>query len=113
MHAAGRHANTWELGLESAGIEVNRNGSIKVDEISRTTCQNIFAIGDVTDRMQLTPVAIQEAMVVLKNVYGGGARGVDYSKVASAIFTQPPMGTCGLTEEQALAKYPNLDVYKD
>lgn len=113
MHAAGRHANTWELGLENAGVEVNANGSIKVDEISRTTCENIFAIGDVTDRMQLTPVAIQEGMVVLKNVFGGGARGIDYAKVASAIFTQPPMGTCGLTEEQALAKYPNLDVYMD
>lgn len=113
MHAAGRHANTWELGLESAGIEVNRNGSIKVDEFSRTTCENIFAIGDVTDRMQLTPVAIQEASSVLNTVYGGRAKGIDYDKIASAIFTQPPMGTCGLTEELAVPKYPNLDIFMD
>jgi len=113
MMAAGRHANTWELGLENAGIELNANGSIKVDGVSRTTCENIFAIGDVTDRMQLTPVAIQEGMAVLNTVYGGKPYGIDYSKVASAIFTQPPMGTCGLTEEQAVKKYPNLDVFMD
>ena len=113
MMAAGRHANTWELGLESAGIELNRGGSIKVDEFSRTTCENIFAIGDVTDRMQLTPVAIQEGMSVLNTVYGGVSRAIAYDKIASAIFTQPPMGTCGLSEELAVAKYPNLDIFMD
>jgi len=114
MHAAGRHANTWELGLENApGIELNRNGSIKVDQFSRTGCENIFAIGDVTDRMQLTPVAIQEGMSVLNTVYGGVSRGIDYDKIASAIFTQPPMGTVGLSEEMAIPKYPNLDIYMD
>jgi glutathione reductase (NADPH) len=112
LMATGRHANVWNLGLEAAGVEMNGN-KVKVDEFSQTTCPNIYAIGDVTDRMQLTPVAIQEAMAFLSNVYGGKKYAIDYDTVASAVFTQPPMGTCGLTEEDAVKKYPNLDVYMD
>jgi len=84
-----------------------------VDEWSRTTVGNIYAIGDITDRMQLTPVAIQEAMNFLSTLYGGKPRKLDYEKVASAIFVQPPMGVCGLSEKEAVKKYPNLDVYMD
>merc|ERR1711907_555506 len=86
---------------------------IKVDKFSQTTCENIYAIGDVTDRMQLTPVAIQEAMAFLHAVYGQKQYRLDYDTIASAVFTQPPMGTCGLTEDAAVKKYPNLDVYLD
>jgi glutathione reductase (NADPH) len=112
LMAAGRHANTWELGLENAGVEME-GGKVKVDAFSKTTVDNIYAIGDITDRMQLTPVAIQEAMAFLYTVYAGRPRKVDYSLVASAIFTQPPMGTCGLSEEAAVQKYPNLDIFMD
>mmetsp|Transcript_56407 Transcript_56407/g.132290 ORF Transcript_56407/g.132290 Transcript_56407/m.132290 type:complete len:509 (-) Transcript_56407:76-1602(-) len=112
LMATGRHANTWELGLESCGIQME-GGHIKVDEYSKTTCDNIYAIGDVTDRMQLTPVAIQEAQAFLKTVFASTPSKIDYETIASAVFTQPPMGTCGLTEEQAVKKYPNLDVIMD
>merc|ERR1719469_120426 len=113
LMATGRHANTWELGLEAAGVELDPKKRVKVDEWSKTNIENIYAIGDITDRMQLTPVAIQEAMNFLSTHYGGKPRKLDYEKVASAVFTQPPMGTCGLTEEQAVARYKNLDIYMD
>lgn len=113
LMATGRHANTWELGLESAGVELTPGKAVKVDEYSKTTCDSIYAIGDITDRMQLTPVAIQEAMAFLHTVFGSNPQKIDYDTVASAVFTQPPMGTCGLTEEQALKKYPNLEVFID
>ncbi|KAL1510270.1 hypothetical protein AB1Y20_006592 [Prymnesium parvum] len=112
LMAAGRHANVTDLGLENAGVEMSGN-KVKVDEFSKTTCDNIYAIGDVTDRMQLTPVAIQEACAFLSTVFGEKKYAVDYDSVASAVFTQPPMGTCGLTEEAAVAKYPNVDVIID
>merc|ERR1719321_1759126 len=95
LMATGRIANTWELGLEAAGVVCEKDGRVKVDEWSRTNIENIYAIGDITDRMQLTPVAIQEAMNFLSTVYGGVPRKLDYSVVASAIFVQPPMATCG------------------
>jgi len=113
LMATGRHANTWELGLDAAGVVCEKDGRVKVDDYSKTNVDNIYAIGDITDRMQLTPVAIQEAMNFLSTVYGGAPRKLNYETVASAVFTQPPMGTCGLTEEQAVAKYKNLDIYAD
>eukprot|EP00929_Paragymnodinium_shiwhaense_P021269 TRINITY_DN13922_c0_g1_i6.p1 TRINITY_DN13922_c0_g1~~TRINITY_DN13922_c0_g1_i6.p1 ORF type:complete len:542 (-),score=117.75 TRINITY_DN13922_c0_g1_i6:418-1866(-) len=112
LMAAGRHANTWELGLDAVGVQLEGT-KVKVDEYSKTTVDNIYAIGDITDRMQLTPVAIQEAMAFLQTVFGGKPHKIDYSVVASAVFTQPPMGTCGLTEEEAVKKYKNLDVIMD
>jgi len=112
LMAAGRHANVWNLGLESAGVEMSGK-KIKVDEYSRTTCENIFAIGDVTDRMQLTPVAVQEAMAFLYLNFGDKKYKLDYEKVASAVFTQPPMGTVGLTEEAAVKRFPNVDIIMD
>jgi len=113
LMATGRNANTWELGLDTVGVECEKGGRVKVNEWSQTNVENIYAIGDITDRMQLTPVAIQEAMNFLSTLYGGKPRKLDYEKVASAVFTQPPMGTCGLTEEQAVARYKNLDIYMD
>jgi len=113
LMATGRSPNTWELGLDAAGVELTPKGQVKVDEWSKTNIENIYAIGDITDRMQLTPVAIQEAMNFLSTLYGGKPRKLDYSKIASAIFVQPPMGTCGLSEKDAIKKHPNLDVYMD
>lgn len=115
LMATGRHANTWDLGLESAGVQCEKGGRIKVDEYNHCVGapENIFAIGDVTDRMQLTPVAIQEATAFLSYVYGDKKYTIDYDLVASAVFTQPPMGTCGMTEEAAAKKYPNLEVFLD
>merc|ERR1719183_355574 len=111
--AAGRHANTWELGLETCGIELDGT-KVKVDEWSKTNVDNIYAIGDITDRMQLTPVAIQEAMNFLSTLYGGKPRKLNYDLVASAIFVQPPMGTCGLSEKECIKRgYKNLDIYMD
>jgi len=113
LMATGRNANTWDLGLEDVGVECAKGGQVKIDQWSKTNIENIYAIGDITDRMQLTPVAIQEANNFLSTVYGGAPRKLDYDTVASAVFTQPPMGTCGLTEEQAVAKYKNLDIFMD
>merc|ERR1719262_1101837 len=111
--ATGRHPNVWELGLDAAGVATDDKGRVKVNEWSQTNIENIYAIGDITDRMQLTPVAIQEAMNFLSTVYGGVPRKLNYDTIASAVFTQPPLGTCGLTEEQAVAKYKNLDIFCD
>jgi len=94
--------------MEAAGVELAPGGAVKVDAYSKTSVDNIYAIGDITDRMQLTPVAIQEAMAFLYTKFGGRKMKVDYSTVASAVFTQPPMGTCGLTEEQAVAKLAEM-----
>mmetsp|Transcript_51630 Transcript_51630/g.122885 ORF Transcript_51630/g.122885 Transcript_51630/m.122885 type:complete len:555 (-) Transcript_51630:74-1738(-) len=112
LMATGRHANTWDLGLESAGVALS-GSKVKVDDNSRTTTENIFAIGDITDRMQLTPVAIQEATAFLGFVFGAKEKKIDYALVPSAVFTQPPMGTCGLREDEAVKRFPNLDVYLD
>jgi len=112
LMATGRHANVQGLGLDSVGVQLDK-GKIQVDAHSKTTAEDIFAIGDVTDRMQLTPVAIQEAYAFLEYVYGTRKYSLDYKTIASAVFTQPPMGTCGLTEEQAIAECPNLDVFLD
>jgi len=112
LMATGRHANVQGLGLDAAGVAMNGN-KVAVDEYSKTSVDNIYAIGDVTDRMQLTPVAIQEAQAFLHGVFGSKKYTIDYDLVASAVFTQPPMGTCGPTEEAAVAKYPNLDVFLD
>jgi len=112
LMATGRHANVEGLGLEKAGVEMS-GGRVNVDKHNRTTCESIYAIGDVTDRMQLTPVAIQEAFAFLQHVYGSGSSALDYERIATATFTQPPMGTCGLPEHTAVARYPNVDVYLD
>lgn len=114
LMATGRHPNTWELGLENAGVNTDPKGRVVVNEWSQSNIENIYAIGDITDRMQLTPVAIQEAMNMLSTLYGGRPRKLNYDLVASAIFVQPPMGTCGLSEKECLKRgYKNLDVYMD
>ena len=110
MFATGRAPNTDGMGLEAVGVELGRGGQIIVDEYSQTAVPSIYAIGDVTDRVQLTPVAIREGMAFVETVYKGNPTPVDHDLIPSAIFTQPEMGTIGLSEEDARAQEP-IEVY--
>lgn len=110
LFATGRSPNSTNLGLEEVGIKVNRRGAIEVDEYSQTAVPSIYAIGDVTDRIQLTPVAIREGMAFTDTVFNNRPTAVDHANVASAVFTQPEMGTVGLTEEQARDEGP-VEIY--
>lgn len=111
LYATGRTANTVGLGLENAGIELRKDGSIPVDENFCTSEPSIYALGDVIDRVQLTPVAIQEAMVVVDALYSDGLACIDYDNIPTAVFCQPELGTVGLGEEAARAKYADISVY--
>ncbi|MEZ5550370.1 MAG: glutathione-disulfide reductase [Pseudomonadales bacterium] len=113
LSAIGRAPKTAGLGLEAAGVELSASGAIRVDEYYRTSVPNILAIGDVTDRLQLTPVAIAEGMCIANNLFTDRPkRSVDYENVATAVFCQPNIGTVGLTEEQARQRYPELQVFE-
>ena len=110
MYATGRAPNTHGLGLEEAGIALDEVGAIKVDEFSKTAVDHIYAIGDVTERLNLTPVALAEAEAFANTVYRDLPTAMDYANVASAVFSQPPIGSVGLTEDQAREK-ADIDVY--
>lgn len=112
MLALGRDPNTKGLGLEAAGVETDHKGAIKVDDYSRTNVANIWAVGDVTNRVQLTPVAIHESMCLVQTAFNDNPTKPDYDMIATAVFSQPEIGTVGLSEEQAAEKYEELDVYK-
>lgn len=114
MYATGRVPYTEELGLEKAGVETGKKNKILVDEWSRTNMENVFAVGDCTDRVNLTPVAIHEGHAFADTQYGGNRRNTSYEYIPTAVFSSPNIGTCGLTEEQAREKYGKLgvDVYK-
>ena len=112
MFAIGRNPHTKDLGLENAGVEMDRSGAIKVSADSRTSVDSIYAVGDVTNRANLTPVAIREGHAFADTVFGNKPWTVDHSLIATAVFSQPEMGTVGLTQEQALERTPNLDIYK-
>ena len=112
MLAIGRRPNTQDLGLEAAGVELTDKGAIKVDGFSRTSQPNIYAVGDVTDRINLTPVAIEEAMAFVDTVYTSRPRQMDHANVASAVFSQPPVATVGLTEAQARQRGGALEIYR-
>lgn len=109
--ATGRRPKTDGLGLESAGITLGSNGEVPVDEFSQTQCPSIYAVGDVTDRVQLTPVAIREGHAFAHSVFGGTRRSVAYDNIPSAVFTQPPVAAVGLTEEQARLVHGHVKVY--
>jgi len=112
MYATGRLPNTAGLGLEKVGVELNARGGIVVDDYYQTTVPNIYAIGDVIDRHQLTPVAIAEGMCIANNLFTDNPpRTVDYSLIPTAVFCQPNIGTVGLTEAEARAKHGDVDVY--
>jgi glutathione reductase (NADPH) len=110
LYATGRTPNSRDLGLEALGVELGRAGQIVVDAYSQTGVPSIFAVGDVTGRINLTPVAIREGHAFADTIFGGQRRKVDHSLFASAVFTQPEMGTIGLTEEAARAQEP-IEVY--
>lgn len=111
VFATGRQPKTQGLGLENAGVELNGKGAIKVDDYSRTSCESIYAVGDVTDRLQLTPVAIREGHAFADTVFGDNPRTVDYNCVPSAVFSHPPLAGVGLTEAQAKNKLGTVKVY--
>ena len=102
--ATGRRPNTAGLGLDSAGIALGQGGEIPVDSFSKTSCDSIYAVGDVTDRVQLTPIAIREGHAFADTVFGGNPRASDYTAIPSAVFSQPPLASVGLTEAQAREK---------
>lgn len=112
MLAIGRKPNSAGLGLENAGVKLTPRGHIDVDTYSRTSVPNIYAVGDVTGRLELTPVAIHEAMCFVKTVFGGTPTAPDHELVATAVFTRPEIGTVGLTEEKALARGHTIDIYR-
>ncbi len=112
MYATGRKPLTANLGLEQVGVEMNDNGAIKVNEEYQTNIPSIYAIGDVTDRVQLTPVALAEGMVLARRLYGAQDGAVDYNDIPTTVFSQPNLGTVGLTEEEARATYDEVDIYK-
>src|SRR5450759_2535914 len=113
MFAVGRHPNVGGLGLEKAGVAINPgNGGIAVDGFSRTSVQNIYAIGDVTHRINLTPVAIREGHAFADTVFGKRTVEVDHANIPTAVFSQPEVGTVGLTEAQARAQFSHVDIYK-
>ena len=111
MLAVGRLPNIENLGLETAGVETAPNGAIIVDDYSQTNIDHIWAIGDVTNRMQLTPVAIHEAMCFVDTLYRGRPAKPDYDKVPTAVFSRPEIGTVGLSEDAAIKRFGNLDIY--
>jgi glutathione reductase (NADPH) len=111
LFATGRVPNTQQLGLDSAGVQLDENGAICVDEDNRSTCQSIFAVGDVTNRVQLTPVAIREAQAFADSFFGGTPTRVDYNCIPSAVFSQPPLGGVGMTEAQARSKLGSIKIY--
>jgi glutathione reductase (NADPH) len=110
LFATGRAPNTYDLGLEEAGVEIGRRGEIVVDKFSQTGVPSVYAIGDVTNRVQLTPVAIREGMAFVETVFKGNPTAVDHELIPSAIFTQPEMGTIGLSEEAARDQEP-VEIY--
>jgi glutathione reductase (NADPH) len=113
MFAIGRHPNVAGLGLEKAGVAVSaHNGGIVVDGFSRTSVPNIYAVGDVTNRINLTPVAIREGHAFADTVFGKRPVEVDHSTIPTAVFSQPEVGTVGLTEAEARAQFSHVDIYK-
>ena len=111
LYATGRIANTAGLGLETATIKLRKDGSIPVNEHFQTSEPSIYALGYVIDRVQLTPVAIQEAMVLVDHLYGEGQAFIDYDNIPTAVFCQPEFGTVGLSEEAARDTFTNIEVY--
>ncbi|GAM98731.1 glutathione reductase [alpha proteobacterium U9-1i] len=111
MIAVGREPNTSGMGLENVGVKLSRRGAVEVDEFSRTNVPNIFAVGDVTDRLNLTPVAIREAQAFVATEFQNTPTAFDHKDVASAVFSRPPVGSVGLTEREALLR-GEVRIYK-
>jgi glutathione reductase (NADPH) len=112
MLAIGRTANTEGMGLEAAGVELGKTGAIVVDDYSRTNVDNIWAVGDVTNRVQLTPVAIHEAMCFVETAFKDNPTKPDHDTIATAVFSQPEIGTVGLSEDEASKRFADLEIYR-
>jgi len=112
MYATGRKPNTKRLGLAEIGVEMKENGAIVVDEWQRSAVKNIYAIGDVTDRINLTPVAIAEGRAIAETLYNDNPIRMDHADVPSAVFSNPPIGTVGLSEDEARGQYREVDIYQ-
>ncbi len=112
LYATGRWPNTHDMGLEAAGVDLDKRGVIRVDGHSKTSVDNIYAIGDCTDRLALTPVAIKEAMAFADTVFGGKSWVMDHSNVAHAVFSQPSVAAVGMSENEARSDGRRLDIYK-
>ena len=114
LYATGRSPNTSQLGLENTGVELTANGAVVIDDYYQTSEPHIYAIGDVTDRIQLTPVAIEEGMCIANNLFTENPkRNLSYDNVATAVFCQPNIGTVGLTEAEAVDRHAgDLDIYE-
>ncbi len=112
MFATGRLPHVVNLGLENAGVELTPHYAVKVDDYSRTTVDNIYAIGDVTNRVNLTPVAIRDGHAFADTVFGGKDIKIDHTMIPTAVFSQPEIGTVGLTEEEARKRHKTIDIYK-
>jgi glutathione reductase (NADPH) len=111
LYAIGRKPATAGLGLETAGVELDEAGAVKVDADNRSTCESIYAVGDVTNRVQLTPVAIREGQAFADTMFGGKPTRVDYDNIPSAVFSHPPIAGVGLTEGQARNRLGSVKVY--
>ena len=111
LYATGRQANTDNLGLDNTSVKTRRNGSIIVDKNFKTHEPSIFALGDVIDRVQLTPVAIQEAMVLVDHLFGQAEQSIDYQNIPTAVFSQPEFASVGMTEEQAKASSKAVSIF--
>jgi glutathione reductase (NADPH) len=111
MYAIGRQPNTEGLGLDSAGVEIDSQGAVKVGDDNRSSCESIYAVGDVTNRVQLTPVAIREGQAFADTVFGGKPTVVDYGAIPSAVFSHPPLAGVGLTEGEARNKLGSVKTY--
>jgi glutathione reductase (NADPH) len=112
MFAIGRVPNTKDLGLEAAGVTLDKDGAVVVGDENRSNVPSIYAVGDVTNRVQLTPIAIREGHAFADSVFGGNPRNTDYGNIPSAVFSNPPLAGVGLTEEQARAQFDEVKVYR-
>ncbi len=112
MFAVGRMPNIRNLGIEDIGVKLSAHGGIAVDGYSRTSVPNVYAVGDVTNRINLTPVAIREGHAFADTVFGGKPTLVDHANVPTAVFSEPELGVVGLTEAQARDQYPRVDIYR-
>ncbi len=111
LYAMGRNPNTKGLGLENAGVDLDRSGAIIVNADNQSTCDSIYAVGDVTNRIQLTPVAIREGQAFADTIFGNKPTRVDYENVPAAVFSHPPLASVGLTEGQARNKLGSVKVF--
>ena len=112
LYATGRAPNTAGLGLEALGVKLDLNGAVVVDERYCSSVPSVYAVGDVIDRVQLTPVALAEAMALVDDLFGSGGRKVDYMHIPTAVFTHPNIGTIGFSEQDARARFDKIRVYR-